>query len=77
MVLKIYKLAISPIAGKENSKGKILVNLVGRYENLVADFHYFCETLGSLKLDLVHIAATKHRPYQEVYTGKLSTNTHP
>lgn len=57
--------------GKENGQGKILVDFVGLYENLVADFHYFCEKVGLPKLDLIHSGATKHRPYQELYTDRM------
>ncbi len=47
--------------------GTILVDFVGKYENLVDDFHHVCQTIGLPKLDLIHHGATKHKPYQDYY----------
>lgn len=57
--------------GKEEGSGEILVDFVGRYENLTEDFHKVCLHLGLPKLDLIHYGSTKHRPYQELYTEKM------
>ncbi|MDJ0582581.1 sulfotransferase family 2 domain-containing protein [Crocosphaera sp.] len=57
--------------GKEHGKGEILVDFVGRYENLSQDFHYVCERVGLPKLELVQHGATRHKPYQEMYTEQM------
>ncbi len=57
--------------GKENGKGEILVDFVGRYENLSEDFHHFCEKVGLPKLELIRHGATKHKTYQDIYTDKM------
>ncbi|NEO31070.1 MAG: sulfotransferase family protein [Symploca sp. SIO3C6] len=57
--------------GKQNGKGEILVDFVGRYENLTEDFHKVCQIVGLPKLDLIHHGATKHKNYRELYTKKM------
>lgn len=57
--------------GKQSGKGEILVDFVGRYENLTEDFHKVCQKVGLPKLDLIHHGATKHRPFQELYTKRM------
>lgn len=57
--------------GKENGKGEIMVDFVGRYENLSQDFHYVCEKVGLPKLELIYYGSTKHKPYHEIYTQKM------
>ncbi len=51
--------------------GKILVDFVGKYENLVDDFHHVCQTIGLPKLDLIHYGGTKHKPYQDSYNERM------
>ncbi|NER36905.1 MAG: sulfotransferase family protein [Oscillatoria sp. SIO1A7] len=57
--------------GKEDGEGEILVDFVGRYENLTEDFDKVCQKIGLPKLDLIHHGATKHPPYQELYTNRM------
>ncbi|MEA5532394.1 sulfotransferase family 2 domain-containing protein [Crocosphaera sp. XPORK-15E] len=57
--------------GKEEGEGEILVDFVGRYENLREDFHTVCEKIGLPKLDLIHHGVTIHRPYYRLYTNKM------
>ena len=51
--------------------GTILVDFIGKYENLVDDFHHVCQTIGLPKLDLIHHGATKHKPYQDSYNERM------
>ena len=57
--------------GKENGRGEILVDFVGRFENLVNDFHQVCQIIGLPKLELIHHGATQHQFYQELYTEEM------
>ncbi|MDJ0511175.1 MAG: sulfotransferase family 2 domain-containing protein [Crocosphaera sp.] len=58
--------------GKENGEGEILVDFVGKYENLKEDFDLVCETVGLPKLNLIHHGATIHRPYHRLYTKEMA-----
>jgi hypothetical protein len=51
--------------------GTILVDFVGRYENLQNDFDFVCHTLGLPRLELVKQGATEHPPYQECYDAEM------
>ncbi|MDY7110332.1 MAG: sulfotransferase family 2 domain-containing protein [Planctomycetota bacterium] len=46
--------------------GTVLVDFVGRFENLKRDFEEVCRRLGK-QVELPHLKATKRRPYQEYY----------
>ncbi|MGK7939871.1 MAG: sulfotransferase family 2 domain-containing protein [Crocosphaera sp.] len=58
--------------GKENGEGEILVDFVGKYENLQQDFNTVCEKVGLPQLNLIHHGATTHRPYHRLYTKKMA-----
>lgn len=45
----------------------LLVDFVGRYESLEADFDAICRRLG-LSASLPHVNATRHRDYRAYYT---------
>jgi hypothetical protein len=50
--------------------GKILVDFVGRYEQIDDDFRLICERVGiSANLPVTNVSKT--RPYQEYYTPEL------
>lgn len=52
-----------------NDDGKLLVNFVGRYENLEDDFRTVCSEIGvSRKLPKLNVSDKK--PYQEYYNRK-------
>ncbi|NER29616.1 MAG: sulfotransferase family protein [Symploca sp. SIO1C4] len=55
----------------KKGEGEILVDFVGRYENLTEDFHKVCQIVGLPKLDLIHHGATKHKNYQKLYTKRM------
>ena len=46
--------------------GKLMVDFVGRYENLAKDFHYICEVL-KINADLPHINSSGNRDYRLFY----------
>jgi len=49
--------------------GEVLVDFVGRYENLQHDFDYACERIGIRPFDLPHKRkATDRRDYRQYYT---------
>jgi hypothetical protein len=47
--------------------GKPLVDFVGRYENLEADFAKVCERIGARDVSLVRSNVTEHGPWQAYY----------
>ncbi len=49
--------------------GRILVDFVGRYENLTVDFAYVCRVLN-IKASLPHLNQTKHRDYRTYYNAR-------
>jgi hypothetical protein len=52
-----------------SSNGEQLVNYVGRYERLAADFSEVCTRIGiSAELPRLNESPTKPRPYQDYYT---------
>lgn len=49
--------------------GELLVDFVGRYEQLKEDFDAVCRRLG-LDLELPHVNATKHRDFRTYYSDR-------
>ncbi len=49
--------------------GKIIVDFIGRYENLTQDFHHVCKLLN-LETSLPIINKTIHRDYRSYYNPK-------
>jgi hypothetical protein len=52
-----------------DAEGNLIVDFVGRYENLVQDFQVICEVLA-LKASLPHLNNTVHRNYRSYYNEK-------
>jgi hypothetical protein len=50
-----------------DSKGKNLMNFVGRFENLQEDFNKACEEIGIPQVSLPKVNTSKHRFYKEYY----------
>ncbi len=50
-----------------DARGDLLVDFVGRFENLAADFQSVCDQLG-LQATLPHVGRTGHRDYRSYYT---------
>lgn len=48
-------------------RGRLIVDFIGRYENLHADFACVCRELGVVAV-LPRVNASKHRDYREYYT---------
>ncbi|MCI5168535.1 MAG: hypothetical protein D3903_21185 [Candidatus Electrothrix sp. GM3_4] len=57
--------------GKENGTGEVLIDFVGRYENLSEDFHQICQIIGLPNLELIHYGATQHKPCRELYNEEM------
>jgi len=49
-----------------DEKGEIMVDFVGRFENLENDFQLICERIGR-NVDLPNVNKSKHREYQYYY----------
>jgi len=54
-----------------DNEGKILVDYVGKYENLKKDFIYICKKIGIKKITLSAVNITRHRHYSTYYTEEL------
>lgn len=56
----------------KNRKGQVVVDFVGRFEQLERDFQIVCGKVGLLGLELGHInisVGREKRPYQEFYSS--------
>ncbi len=51
----------------QDGRGSILVDYVGRFENIDEDFHYICDHLGLPQLDLTMTGETKHKSFYGIY----------
>lgn len=49
---------------------RIIVDFIMRFENLENDFRHLCNQLGRHQVNLPHVKATVHRPYQYYYDKK-------
>ena len=54
-----------------NKNGDIIVDFVGRFENLQYDFDYCCKRIGIEPIDLIWHGPTKHKNYRDVYTSDM------
>ena len=54
-----------------NKHGDIMVDFVGRFENLQYDFDYCCKRIGIEPIDLIWHGPTKHKNYRDVYTSDM------
>lgn len=52
-----------------NEKNEIIVDFIGKFENLNNDFLYITEQIGLKNLKLPHINKTKHKNYREYYNN--------
>lgn len=54
--------------------GKIIVDFIGRFEQMQTDFDVVCRHIGRAKLDLPRTNASRHASYVEFYTpGMVDT----
>ncbi len=49
-----------------DDNGELIVDFVGRYENLLEDFHFVCQNLG-INAKLPYINKSKHEDYRKYY----------
>lgn len=52
-----------------DSEGRLIVDFVGRFENLLEDFDYICQIIG-IKANLPHLNQTKHDSYKHYYNSR-------
>lgn len=50
-----------------SKKGKLLLDFVGKFENLSHDWRFVCEKIGIEYQALPVVNATRHKPYQDYY----------
>ncbi len=50
-----------------NAKGEIIVDFIGKTEDIEVDFGKICDKLG-IESRLPHVNRTQHKPYTEYYT---------
>ncbi|SEP14865.1 sulfotransferase family 2 domain-containing protein [Aquisalimonas asiatica] len=57
----------------ENLRGEVIVDFIGRYENLQTDFNTICERIGITAPELPHLRrAADRRDYRSYYTDELA-----
>ena len=54
-----------------DDRGQLVVDLVGRFENLERDFNLILTKIGAPKIELPMLNRTKHSHYSEYYTPSL------
>ena len=50
-----------------DQSGKIIVDFVGRYENLQDDFNFVCDKIKIPRINLSYVNRTKHGVYSGYY----------
>jgi len=50
-----------------DTDGKLLVDFVGKFENLQHDFDVICDRINHARFQIPHKNKTIHRPYWEYY----------
>jgi len=68
--VKTGNLGASQFQFLSDTNGKLLVDFVGRSENLQADFSYVCGLLGMPNIILPKVNVSKHKKYQEYYSDE-------
>ena len=53
-----------------NSKGDVIIDYIGRFEDLDKSMKYICSEIGSVYTGLPHINKSKHLKYQEYYNDE-------
>jgi len=54
-----------------DDKGTLILDFIGRYENLQNDFNHICDIIGLQKFILPHYNKTNHAHYSEYYNSEL------
>lgn len=52
------------------SKGNLLINFFGKFENLDKDFKYICKKIGLKNIKLSHLMKSDHENYKKYYTDE-------
>ncbi|OGF24911.1 hypothetical protein A2331_06105 [Candidatus Falkowbacteria bacterium RIFOXYB2_FULL_34_18] len=53
-----------------SENGEVLVDFIGRYENIQNDFEKICKTIGIEKIKLPHTNISNHKPFMDYYNEK-------
>jgi len=53
-----------------NNKGELIVDFIGRFENLADDFASIAQSIQLPELTLPHRNKSQHKPYQEYFTDE-------
>ena len=53
-----------------NKSGNVIVDFIGRFENLQQDFNVICDKIGIPIQELPHVNKSQHKHYIEYYTEK-------
>ena len=55
-----------------DEQGNLIVDFVGKIENLDADFKYICKKIGIPQIDLPHLNQTKKEGYRKYYNERTA-----
>ena len=66
-IMKKYSPFENQLDWISDENGKVLIDFIGRFENLATDFKKICKKIGIPSISLKHINKSKHKHYTEYY----------